>query len=535
MIKNFRKFFLFTMVLVFSIVAQSAMSIKADRTVFPLDEAVRVRAEFIDEDKKDYIIEGIENFQIMGKSSSRSISIINLKKSSQESDDYLLRAKAVGKYNLKIKNSKGESQNLELTVTNPGAANQLSTETEKSEVDNLGKNNFLITSNIGDRGDKKYYFGEKIFYEEKFIGFRNFRDFSIISRPDFKDFSEKNLTPVGRNGSFVQNIVEYMGRQALEINLYRGILQANSSGVKSIKGFEVEVLDNGYIYLGGKNTELEILPLPPEKPSNFKGIVGQLEIEYKLNGEKGRVGQPLLMDLKLYGDVNLDNINEIAIPENQDFTIYESLKSQNERIQGERYYAEKIFEIAFIPKKAGELITPEFNISYLDTVRGKYEWKKVPSMRVDISQGEIGGITTENNKMESTPSGEFFNQEIEEKEPKFYEKREVVLSSLILNILFLVMFIVFGILFIKKKNFFQERRNSWKDWKRKLEKISDDKEFYDNYSQYMKERYGFNPKTQSERKLDDENLRECNRIIEEWRYSKKNIDKKSLLKKLFEN
>ncbi|MGL4253279.1 MAG: BatD family protein [Fusobacteriaceae bacterium] len=537
-----------TLFQIFSFAAYGVINLSADRNSLSIEEAMRLRVEFVDEESKNYRIDGLEKFQVMGKSSSKSISIINLKKSSQEREDYLLKPIAPGKYTLKVITSKSESKPLEIEVLNSVSRGLGSI---NSPGGNQIQDEFLMISTLGEQEkERKYYFGEKIFIEEKFLLFQNPRGFSVISRPEYKDFLEKDFTPRDRNGNSLQNMEIYQGRDALRTLLYRGVIQGTSSGKKQVKGIGVEVVTGDYYYPGALKKEIEILPLPEGKPENFKGIVGKLNMDYSFNRKSVQAGEALLLNIKLSGDVNLDNIEKIGITSDENFTIYETLKSSDERADENGYYSEKNFEIAFIPKRSGELPLPEIGISYLDTESGRYMEKKVEGEKIDVAGGNTPiedekEITAPKNKNIETIQSQIQEEKKVEKSSKlefvenisFLEKlfknRKIIIMSFIINFLLMIFLIFISIKKLARKIGKRESK-PWEIYLKKMKKRSEPHEFYENYCNYMRERYNFNPKTQSEKNLKNEILEECNRKIERAIYLGEEIDRKEIIKKMRE-
>ncbi|MGL4403639.1 MAG: BatD family protein, partial [Fusobacteriaceae bacterium] len=396
---------------------------------------------------------------------------------------------------------------------------------------------------------KKYYFGEKIFIEEKFLLFQNPRGFSVISRPEYKDFLEKDFTPRDRNGNPLQSMELYQGRNALKTLLYRGVIQGTSSGKKQVKGIGVEVITGDYYYPGALKKEIEILPLPEGKPENFHGIVGKLDMDYSFSRKSVQAGEAVLLNIKLSGDVNLDNIEKIGIISDENFTIYETLKNSDERVDENGYYSEKLFEIAFIPKKSGEFLLPETVIAYLDTETGKYREKRIIGEKINISGKDKNVISASENKTSETFPPQIQEEKTEEKQieksvkleflesssflEKIFKEKKLIGLSFFLNFIMIIIFIFIAIKKIVKKVGKKEVQG-WKIYLEKMGKKSELSEFYEDYCSYMYKRYNFNPKTQSEKKLTDEILKGCNREIEEAIYFGKEIDRKSIVKKLRE-
>lgn len=518
---------------IFTWIVYGDIILSSDRNFLSPNEGLRVRIDFLNEDSKGYKIEGVENFQVIGKSNSRSVSIVNFKRSIQEVEEYLLKPLAMGKYTLKVTTPKGESNQLDIEVTGGNSDGNLSS--PEIQEDFL----MLSTLNSLENENRKYYFGEKIFIEEKFLLFRNPRGFSVISRPEYRDFLEKDFTPRDRNGNPLQSRKSYNGKESLETILYRGVIQGTSSGKRELKGIGVEVVTGDYYYPGALKKEIEILPLPDGRPENFNGVIGKLEMDYSFNRKSVEVGEPILLTLKFYGDVNLDNLNKIGLTSDEDFTLYETLKNSDERVDESGYYSEKNFEIALIPKKIGELLTPEINISYLDTKNGEYREKKIFSEVLTVAGSSKANETSHKNSMENSNLDDSENEkgsenQVQKTDENSPQNSKLTLISILINILVLLIVLYIGIKKTIKNMNIKKKETPWKIYLKRMGKKSDFSEFYENYCRYMEEKYNFNPKTQSETKLKDEVLKECNREIEKARYLGEEIDRKAFMKKLKE-
>ena len=257
------------------------------------------------------------------------------------------------------------------------------------------KNKYFFNENLKR---KSFYFGEKIPYEESFLSFVRLNSFSQLKLPEFNEFSVKDLTNYQRN-NYSQKIIEYNGKRALELELFKGILQPNSSGKKQILSSEVRVEEEGIDYFSNrlvniprKKIILDIKPLPPNKPANFKGIVGDVAVNEKWSKTTGKIGEAITLNLTFYGEGNLELLDSLEIDGNNDFNIFQNLKDYKEEIRDKKYYNEKEFEIAFIPKKSGILKTPKITVPYFNTKTGKYETLTIQAKEIKVN-GK--GTTTE--------------------------------------------------------------------------------------------------------------------------------------------
>ena len=172
--------------------------------------------------KKDYNIEGINNFQIISRSSQSSYSIINGQKNSAKTDIFQLIPLKKGTVNLQVigDNGKVSSNKLSLNI-----------ESDNTSVNTNVNNEITVDTNIKNKSS--YYFGEKIPFYEKFLSTIRLNSLGYVTPPEFKGFSAKDITPVDNNGQYMQNyFVDKNGNNGIEITLFEAILTADSSGKK---------------------------------------------------------------------------------------------------------------------------------------------------------------------------------------------------------------------------------------------------------------------------------------------------------------
>lgn len=353
-------------------------------------EVFNLEVSFINEDKEKYKIEGIENFDILSKGSSNSYNVINGNTTSAKSDIYRLKPKKDGEFIVKVITEKGNEKSIQIDVK------------ENKQLDAVMKDKFTLQADIPK---KSYYFGEKIPFQENFISTVNISSFSQIKAPNFQDFSVKDITKYNNN-SYVQSHIEYNGKQGIELNIFKGILQANSSGEKNITTSEVKVGEptRDFFYenttlVGGENIKIDIKPLPVGIPKNFKDIVGTLSYKENWKNKEVNVGQAITLEVTLSGSGNLALLESLPLENQSNFNIFQSIKNYTEEIKGNNYYNEKTFEVAFIPKNGGIEKTPEIVIPYFNTETEKYENLTIPSQNIKV----VGGKLQNNNISENRP------------------------------------------------------------------------------------------------------------------------------------
>lgn len=507
-----------------------------------INEPISLQVKFLDSDKKDYTIDGIENFKIASKGSQSSYSIVNGKSTSSKSDIYTLIPLKEGNFTLKVNGKKETSNSININVAKEAKVN---VEGKMTLQDNLKEKN-------------TFYFGQKIPFEEKLLTTVPLRNLQYIDRPNFGDLSVKDITPVNNRGGYTEKyFTDENGRRGLEVILYQGILQANSSGDKSIKGGYAAVTESGPndnfvfgststpVYLGSKEMELTILPLSSGKPAGFQDVVGELKGDYSWNNDKVKFGESVVLTLKLSGDVNLDMLEKVVSNNIPDFNVFESSKESGEKIVNGQYYTEKTFDIAFIPKVTGKVTIPAIKIPYFDTAEKKYKEFEVPAKAIEVTGTANGAVippamttaappvnnTTTAVTAPSTPAEKIAISSIPDSQIEEINKADnrLMIGAIILALLEagIIIFLILDRKILK---------NSSNPKLKQMKKAKDDKEFYNLYCELMKEKFDFSPKAHLEDKLvkngASEKIIELNRDIEKKIYAFESLDRNEILKTL---
>ena len=528
-----------TLFLMTSFLSLADVILDSSNTKPAINEPFNIQVKFINEDKKDYKIEGIENLEILSKGTQSKYSYINGNKTSEKIDTYTVLAKDIKNFPLTV-NLIGKNEK----------SNTLNISVQKENIQSISDDMSIETSiNNGDT----FYFGEKIIYEENFLTTVNINSIGYTKPPQFNDFSEKDISPANLKGAYEQSYFRSnSGKQGIKLNIYRGILQPNSSGEKTIKSGQMAVTQASGRrdfffqqstppkYFGGNNIKINILPLPTDKPVGFQNIVGTPKLEYSWNSDKVNLGQSLVLNIKISGDANLDALEKIVTSQFNDFNIFESFKGEDERVENEKYYAEKSFELALIPKKSGEIDTPEIKIPYFNTQDKKYEFLIIPSKKIDVIGSSSSPQTTipiENTThvTKNTPpvSTTLIPEEIRidtvtEKD----NSNNIFDNKLIIGLIILVIIEGGIIIYLLTK---KDKKIESKDFS-ELKSAKNDKEFYEAYCNFMKKNYNFSPKVHLEDRLVKLGLSkdfvEINRELETSYYNNSPINRKEIINRI---
>lgn len=533
--------------LLISVLTFTEATLNVNNTNPRVNEPIALNVEFTNSEKEDYIIEGLNNFKVLSKGVQRSYTIINGKKSSTILDKYTLLPIKEGTFTLQLKGEKEVSNPLEIAVS------------KEAKVANVNISD-KISLKTEPKNNQEYYFGEKIPFEEKLLITVPISDMKYIDPPIFNDFSVKEIFPNAQNSRYPEKtFTTPQGKQGIELTLQQSILQPNSSGEKTIKNAHIAVVESNnsdmwyygrepVIYLGGDDIKLNILPLPTNQPTGFQNVVGKLKGEFTWNRDEVNIGESILLTLKLYGDVNLDTLEKIIPYDIAGFNIFESVKSSNEKIVNGKYYSEKTFEIAFIPRTVNEKTIPEIKIPYFDTENKSYKYFTIPSkslkvLGTDESNSNVNNVQPVQQQTfspTSTATKEVPNQKLDKVEiSNIPAISEEVLDSEDHKHLVRVYGIMIGegviilillLLLLRKK---VEKKGKKYDF-RSMKRAKDDLEFYDLYCNLMKQVYEFSPKVHLEDRLVKSGasnaIVQLNRNIEEKIYNLEPLDRKEIIK-----
>ena len=134
---------------------------------------------------------------------------------------------------------------------------------------------------------------------------------------------------------------------------------------------------------------------PPSagRPSEYTGAVGDLAIASKLDSPRGRVGDPMLLTVRLSGagNVKLFPAPKLDIP-------WANLVRADERVQvdstARRIRGAKEFDWVLTPKVAGELDLPPIRYGYFNPDTRRYAVTSAAGARVTIAPGSLAVVDT---------------------------------------------------------------------------------------------------------------------------------------------
>ena len=169
-------------------------------------------------------------------------------------------------------------------------------------------------------------------------------------------------------------------------------------------------------YIQSTEITLNVRPLPGEgRPADFTGVIGDFTLSGEFSRTSMNYGDSFSLRVRASGHANLDSLKSI-IGSAPGFTVYETQKNFTERVDGGRYYAEKEFEIIFVPEKTGELNIEQIEIPFFNPESLQYERAIIDGAVIEIL-GEMpvyspGGYSIETVSVSqvsyNAPDGDYY-------------------------------------------------------------------------------------------------------------------------------
>jgi len=331
-------------------------------------------------------IEGLEHFELLSRSQSTSINIVNGRSTHQIDFHYTIMPKETGQFTLQARVQYNgqvyESNELQVTVSDAPA------EAGRAEGD-------LFVRTVLSQDE--IYLGEKVvltyeLYSRYSIENLGFTDYTSIDGVVAKEISADQL-----KAEYVYlDGVRYAKYEVMQL-----IIDPIRAGTVTIPAFnlQVNVIVDGFggalgglfsrtrpMYLQTQAQELKVQPLPAAgRPKDFSGIVGELQLEGNYTKQEVQFGDPLSLLVTASGSCNLDSLKKLFPGSIPGFAVYETQKHSTETVQNNQYYAEKQFEVILVPQQTGLIEVVPVSISYFNPRTGQYEYAEIPGTTIQVA------------------------------------------------------------------------------------------------------------------------------------------------------
>jgi hypothetical protein len=342
----------------------------------------------------EHKMDALPDFNRFGKSTSKSISVINGKTSVSVTHSYTLAPKRIGKFTIQpaeiaFNGKTYLTESIEIEVIPAQSVQNIPVgNSQQQPLQNTSGKAFVKAS-----VDKKTaYENEKLVYKFSF-----YTNVDLASNPEYypPDFSG-----FWNDGSKLKSHFEVVDGLNYRVDEMETVLYSVGTGIKTIlpAKLKVSVMDfsassitddffnffadmkNGQTKVLETNAiEIKVIPVPQGgKPSDFSGAIGDFKIKASIDKKDVNTNEPVTLTVIVSGSGNMKSASSI------NFGVYDSFKKYDTIIANTSGNSKK-FKTIFIPLMPGEKEIPAVSLSFFNPVKKQYETIKTPPQKITVS------------------------------------------------------------------------------------------------------------------------------------------------------
>lgn len=422
-----KPFFIFLFLLLAMGPAWAGVSVTAtlsDHSISIEDETTIVVSVTGSSSSEDPVIPRVSGLNIVKTGRSSQIQIINGAMSTAAEHIYTVVPEEEGEYNIPpftvlADGVEYKSQALNLNVTRgnsysttPKSADpQDSTPQQYQKYAGQDTPKFWIETAVNNAFP---YVSEQILFTFKLYAATGVQthDFKL---PDFGDFWFEEVVPE-RKGKEVINGRQYItfekvyalfplksgkitiGATSIKIQ-YQEMAQNKYSGAWD--PFNDPFFNRGQIKQGVLNADpidIEVKPLPQPVPADFTNLIGDFGVQVSLSDSQVQQGDTLTYEIVFSG---VGNVKDAQLPDLafDGFKVYMDKPVVEMQKSSKVLSGKKIFKVALVPTKSGDMTLPSFHVSFFNPQKAEYVQIGIDEQMVTVlpSQQEQTNALLTNN------------------------------------------------------------------------------------------------------------------------------------------
>ncbi len=356
-----------------------AITVNAERQIVPLNETLRVNISASSGDLDDVDLTGIEqHFDIVGRSSQRSVSIVNGRTESIATLALTLAPKAIGGFYLPaLEHGNTRSKPIRITVIKPLPV-----------PDKLADQSVVVESEVNQASAA---IGEQVLYTFRVI-------YAVqLSNPEITPFEaedadveiledknyQRDINGKRYNVSEKRFAVFFnkAGKTTLQPQTLSAIVSNRRQG-----GLGFDPFARGtQLKLASRPIELDITPRPDgANPSRWLPA-SELDLSESALPAEVRVGEPVSRAIRIFAKgLNAERLPEIAIAALDNANLYrESPTLTNQEWLG-GLAGERIETLAIVPTAEGTLELPGIELPWWNTQTDRWETATLPRQTINV-------------------------------------------------------------------------------------------------------------------------------------------------------
>lgn len=241
--------------------------------------------------------------------------------------------------------------------------------------------------------DSKPWLGQQLVYTLYLYTDVDVRSVSPTKLPDFKGFWAEVL-PLPENNA--PEILERDGRRMGRLPLLQRALFPRQSGRLEIGAVEAAMTvltGDGFFGLSPTQSQItrqsnkvivEARPLPAGAPADFRNVVGQVELEAKLEPRSLEVGQAATLELRLTGRGHLQGVAAPEIPAIPGLQVFPPQQSGGDTIKKNTIVGNRVWSYVLVPDRAGRISLPALEIPYFDPAAGRFAKTATAPLELEV-------------------------------------------------------------------------------------------------------------------------------------------------------
>ena len=194
------------------------------------------------------------------------------------------------------------------------------------------------------------------------------------------------------NRTYNVNSLDYVGRSVRNGSLTLGPFSWPVSLVFRQNGRSRSFFDSFFdqgtrreVVLSAPAESLNIMPLPTEgRPTDFGGAIGNYQMQVEASPMNLKVGDPLTVKVRIFGEGSLEAIQMPSIDHWTDFKTYPP-NARTEASDPSGLKGSRFFEQVVIPQNSEMDVLPPLVFSYFNPMEGTYHTIEHPAMALKVS------------------------------------------------------------------------------------------------------------------------------------------------------
>lgn len=142
-------------------------------------------------------------------------------------------------------------------------------------------------------------------------------------------------------------------------------------------------------------TQVAVMELPPGKPADFLGAVGDLRMEVKMPAKEVKANDAIDLSIRFSGRANLKLLDAPKLNLPPDFETYDPKINDQIAVNGAGMSGSREFQYLLIPRNEGKYDIGSLSFSYFDPNTGTYKQLRSEPLSIQVDPGEstAGGST----------------------------------------------------------------------------------------------------------------------------------------------